>query len=84
MKGQDLDQNFGRELIEQLDGWVNELTVPLMPPRKVPEGDDRLRLEFKHHTPHTSWSGSWSVRLADSAPRFSSPRLGTWRSAPRY
>ena len=57
MKGQDLDQNFGRELIEQLDGWVNELTVPLMPPRKVPEGDDRLRLEFKHHTPHTVMVG---------------------------
>ena len=49
--------SFGRELIEQLDGWVNELTVPLIPPRKVPEGDDRLRLEFKHHTPHTVMVG---------------------------
>ena len=49
--------SFGIELIERLDGWVNELTVPLMPPRKVPEGDDCLRLEFRQHIPHAVMVG---------------------------
>lgn len=45
------------ELIEQLDGWVNELAEPLMPPRLVPEGSDRLRLEFREHIPHAVMIG---------------------------
>ena len=49
--------SIGRELIERLDGWVNELAVPLMPPRVVTEGDDRLRLEFRQHIPHTVMVG---------------------------
>ena len=49
--------NFSRDLIERLDGWVNELAVPLMPPRVVPEGDDRLRLEFRQHIPNAVMVG---------------------------
>jgi len=49
--------SFERETIERLDGWVNELAVPLMPPRKVPEGVDRLRLELREHIPHTVMVG---------------------------
>ena len=45
------------EVIEQLDGWVNDLAAPLMPPRAVPEGSDRLRLEFKEHIPHAVMIG---------------------------
>ena len=49
--------SFGRELIERLDGWANELAVPLMPPRVVSEGDDRHRLEFRQHNPHAVMVG---------------------------
>ena len=49
--------SFERELIERLGGWVNELAMPLMPPQKVPEGDDRLRLEFRQHIPHAVMVG---------------------------
>ena len=49
--------SFERKLIERLGGWVNELAVPLMPPQKVPEGDDRLRLEFRQHIPHAVMVG---------------------------
>lgn len=45
------------ELIEQLDGWVNALAAPLMPPRVVPEGEDRLRFEFREHIPHSVMIG---------------------------
>lgn len=48
---------FARELIERLDGWVNDLAAPLMPPRVVPEGRDRLRLEFRLHVPHAVMVG---------------------------
>jgi len=44
-------------LIERLDGWVNELAAPLMPRRFVPEGSDRLRLEFREHIPHAVMIG---------------------------
>ena len=43
--------DFARTLIDRLDGWVNELAAPLMPPRIIPEGDDSLRLEFRQHIP---------------------------------
>ena len=49
--------SFGRELIERLGGWANELAVPLMPPRVVSEGDDRHRLEFRQHNPHAVMVG---------------------------
>jgi len=44
--------SFARGLVEQLDGWVNDLAAPLMPPRMVAEGDDLIRLEFRQHIPH--------------------------------
>jgi len=43
---------FARGLIEQLDGWVNDLAAPLLPARAVPEGEDLIRLEFRQHIPH--------------------------------
>lgn len=46
------DNSFPRQLIDRLDGWVNNLAAPLMPPRVVPEGNKHLRLEFRLHTPH--------------------------------
>ncbi len=49
--------SFPRELIDRLDGWVNDLAAPLVPPRVVPEGDDRLRLEFGQHIPHSAMVG---------------------------
>lgn len=49
--------SFARELIDRLDGWVNALAAPLMPPRVVPEGDDLLRLEFRQHIPHAVMVG---------------------------
>ena len=53
---------FARHLItNQLDRWVNQLAAPLMPPRMVPEGDDLIRLEFRHHTPHSVMVGK-SIR----------------------
>ncbi len=46
-----------KEVIERLDGWVNELAAPLAPPRVVPEGDVLLRLEFREHIPHAVMVG---------------------------
>ncbi len=51
------DSNFGRQLIDRLDGWVNNLAAPLMPLRVVPEGDKYLRLEFRLHIPHAVMVG---------------------------
>lgn len=49
--------SFPRELIERLDGWVNDLAAPLMPPRVVREGSEHVRLEFKRHVPHAVMIG---------------------------
>lgn len=51
------DLTFAREIIEKLDGWVNELAKPLVPPKKIPVGDHYLRLEFLHHIPHSVMVG---------------------------
>jgi hypothetical protein len=49
---------FARHLItNELTIWVNQLSAPLMPPRMVLEGDDLIRLEFRHHTPHSAMAG---------------------------
>lgn len=52
---------FERRLIDQLDGWANELAAPLMPPRGVSEEGDVVRLEFREHTPHAAMIGK-SIR----------------------
>ncbi|MGH6803329.1 MAG: hypothetical protein ACREC3_08175, partial [Methyloceanibacter sp.] len=51
------DFSFARDLIDQLDGWVNKLGAPLMPPCTVVEGHDRIRLEFREHIPHAVMIG---------------------------
>ena len=48
---------FARDLIDRLDGWVNKLAAPLMPPRTVVEGHDLIRLEFREHIPHAVMIG---------------------------
>lgn len=48
---------FARSLIEQLDGWVNALAAPLVPPREVSVGGDWIRLEFREHIPHAVMTG---------------------------
>jgi hypothetical protein len=55
------DVSFKRELIEQLEGWVNDLAAPAMPLRMVAEGEDVVRLEFRQHIPHSVLIGK-SVR----------------------
>jgi hypothetical protein len=49
--------SFGRDLIEQIGEWVNDLATPLMPPRMVAEGDEFIRLEFREHIPHAVMIG---------------------------
>lgn len=51
------DFSFAKNLIDQLDEWVNTLAAPLMPPRTVEEGDDLFRLEFRQHIPHAVMIG---------------------------
>lgn len=51
------DNSFPKQLIDRLDGWVNDLAAPLMPPRVVPEGDKYVRLEFRQHIPHAVMVG---------------------------
>jgi hypothetical protein len=48
---------LGRSLIDQLDGWVNELAAPLVPPRKVSDEGGGIRLELREHIPHTVMVG---------------------------
>ncbi|MGE3542157.1 MAG: hypothetical protein AB7N91_32680 [Candidatus Tectimicrobiota bacterium] len=51
------DFSFARDLIDKLDGWVDKLAAPLMPPRTVVEAPDRRRLELREHRPHTVMIG---------------------------
>ena len=45
-------EDFVRESIDKLDGWVEELAAPIMPPRKIEE-QGVIRLELRQHKPHT-------------------------------
>ena len=56
-----MDLIFARDLVDQLDEWVNTLAAPLMPPKSVAEGGNRIRLEFRQHIPHSVMIGK-SVR----------------------
>jgi hypothetical protein len=49
--------SFGRNLIDQLDHWANELASPLIPPREVLEDSNEIRLEFQEHIPHSVMIG---------------------------
>jgi hypothetical protein len=51
------DFSFARDLIDKLDGWVDKLAAPLMPPRMVVEAPDLIRLELREHIPHTVMIG---------------------------
>src|SRR5688572_16946846 len=51
------DFSFARDLIDKLDGWVDKLAAPLMPPRTVVEEPDLMRLELREHIPHTVMIG---------------------------
>src|SRR5262245_9194995 len=43
------EDRLARSIIDQLDGWVNDLASPFVPPRVLTE-DGRTRLEFQQHT----------------------------------
>ena len=49
--------SFARDLIDKLDGWVDKLAAPLMPPRMVVEEPDLIRLELREHIPHAVMIG---------------------------
>ena len=51
------DFSFARNLIDKLDGWVNKLAAPLMPPRRGGEEPDMIRLELREQIPHTVMIG---------------------------
>ena len=51
------DFSFARDLIDKLDGWVDKLAAPLMPPCTVVEAPDLMRLELREHIPHTVMIG---------------------------
>ena len=51
------DFSFAQDLIDKLDGWVDKLAAPLMPPRTVVEAPDLIRLELREHIPHTVMIG---------------------------
>jgi len=51
------DLSFARDVIDRLDGWVDELVAPLMPLRALPRNDGYVRLEFRLHLPHTVMVG---------------------------
>jgi hypothetical protein len=53
--------SYGRDLIERLGGWMNQLAAPLMPPILLSEGHDSIRLDFQHRIPHSVMIGK-SVR----------------------
>ncbi len=57
------DFSFARNLIDEIDGWVNELAAHLMPPRIINTGQGMSRLELRKHTPHTVMIGK-CVRAA--------------------
>lgn len=45
--------NHVRGLIDKLDGWIDKLAAPLLPPHRVDDGQCMPRLELKYHKPHT-------------------------------
>ena len=51
------DFSCERDVIERLDGWVQTLASPLTPPRRVADGNDSVRLEFREHLPHSVMVG---------------------------
>jgi hypothetical protein len=51
------DDSLPKRIINDLDGWVNDLAIPLMPPRAVPEGSNYVRLEFRQNIPHAVMVG---------------------------
>jgi len=54
------DLSLGRNLVNQLERWANELAAPILPPREVEDGN-QVRLEFREHLPHTVMIGK-SIR----------------------
>jgi hypothetical protein len=49
--------NLGREILDKLDGWTNQLVAPALPLRATPEGKDSIRLEFRQQIPETVMIG---------------------------
>ena len=51
------DLTYAYSILGQLDGWIEELARPIVPPRRIDEGDKYFRLEFQQHLPHTVMIG---------------------------
>jgi hypothetical protein len=50
------EDDYPRSVVEQLDGWANQLAAPLLPPTVTRDGD-HVRLMFREHLPHTVMVG---------------------------
>jgi hypothetical protein len=53
----DTTVNLGREILDKLDHWTNQLVAPALPLRVTPDGDDAVRLEFRQQTPESVMIG---------------------------
>ena len=51
------DFSLERDVVDKLDRWVDRLAAPLLPPRRIADGPDRVRLEFSEHLPHSVMVG---------------------------
>ena len=51
------DLTYTYSILGHLDGWVEELARPIVPPRRIDVGDNYFRLEFQQHLPHTVMIG---------------------------
>lgn len=53
----DTTRDLGREILDKLDGWANQLVAPALPLRVTPDGDDAIRLEFRQQIPESVMIG---------------------------
>lgn len=57
------DLTYAYSILGRLDGWVEQLARPIVPPRLAELDDNSARLELKQHLPHTVMIGKL-VRIA--------------------
>lgn len=53
----DTTVNLGREILDRLDHWTNQLVAPALPLRVTPDGDNAVRLEFRQQIPESVMIG---------------------------
>lgn len=57
------DFTYAYSILARLDGWLEQLARPIVPPRLIALDDRTTRLEFTEHLPHTVMIGKL-VRIA--------------------